>query len=250
MPTTRPRRSSCVSAPWRPNARGGGRRPRNCSGRRSRPETLSPRTTWASACSAAATAPGRRCGSGVPAEQGVPASAFEIGYIEEREGDLSEAERWYRQAAEGGDQDGTLNLAVVLEKRGDTAAAMEFYRRAWELGSDMAAFNLGRIYDNDGKGDLAMAAEWYERAAEWGNSSAAYNLGHVRLDQGDTAGQVAAWQRAADLKHPQAAYNIGLLFKNQGDEESAITWLRRSVEEFGDPAAADLLAELHERRGE
>jgi TPR repeat protein len=170
--------------------------------------------------------------------------------VEEQRGNLSEAERWYRQAAEGGHESGTLNLGALLEDRGDVSAAMDLYRRAWELGSDRAAFNLGKIYDDDGKGDVVAAAEWYERAAEWGNGGAAYNLGHVRLDQGDMAAQAAAWQRAADLKHPKAAYSLGVMFKRKGDEESAVTWLRRSVEEFGDTAAADMLADLHERHGD
>lgn len=184
------------------------------------------------------------------AERGVPAAAFEVGYVEERRGDLGEAERWYRQAAEGGHRGGTLNLAVLLEHRGEVPAAMDLYRRAWELGSDEAAFNLGRIHDDDGRGDLATAAEWYERAAERGNAGAAYNLGWVRHDQGDPAAQAKAWQRAADLRHPKAAYSLGVMFMRRGDEESAVTWLRRAVEEFGHAEAAGLLAEHHERRGD
>jgi TPR repeat protein len=184
------------------------------------------------------------------AEQGVPAAAFEVGYLEERAGDLDEAERWYRRAADGGHRSGILNLGVLLENRGEVPAAMELYHRAWELGDDRAAFNLGKIHDDDGKGDLAKAAEWYGRAAERGNGGAAYNLGHVQHDQGDLAGQTAAWQRAADLRHPKAAYSLGVMFRKQGDQNSAATWLRRAVEDFGHRQAADALADICERRGD
>lgn len=183
-------------------------------------------------------------------EQGVPAGAFEVGYVEERRGNLSEAERWYRQAADSGHSGGALNLGGLLERRGEVSAAMDLYRRAWELGEHKAAFNLGKFYDDEGKGDLATAAEWYERAAERGNAAAAYNLGYVRLDQGDGAAQVEAWKRAADLKHPNAAYGLGVQFNRQGDMESAVAWLRRSVEDIGHADAAGMLAAHHERRGE
>ncbi len=184
------------------------------------------------------------------ADEGVPAAAFEVGYLEARGGDPKEAERWYRRAAEGGHSGGILNLGVLLENQGDVPAAMDLYRRAWELGSSEAAFNIGKIHDDEGKGDLAKAAEWYERAAERGNGGAAYNLGHVRHDQGDPVAQAAAWERAAELGHPKAAYSLGRMFRRQGDENSAATWLRRSVEDFGHREAAGILAGICERRGD
>jgi TPR repeat protein len=185
------------------------------------------------------------------AEQGVPAAAFELGYLRESRGDLDEAERLYRLAADGGDRDGILNLGVFLENhRGDVPAAMEFYHRAWDLGDDRAAFNIGKIHDDDGRGDLALAAEWYGRAAERGNGGAAYNLGHVRRDQGDEAAMVAAWQLAAELGHPKAAYSLGVVFGRRGDARSAAVWLRRAVEEFGNTKAAGQLADIHERAGD
>jgi TPR repeat protein len=97
----------------------------------------------------------------VAAEAGVPDAAFQLGYLAETRNDHAEAERWHRQAAEGGHSGGMLGAGAALEKQGRKEEALTFYRRAWdEDADDMAAFNLGRIYDDDGKGDLAAAAEW------------------------------------------------------------------------------------------
>ncbi|MEV5828372.1 tetratricopeptide repeat protein [Spirillospora sp. NPDC052242] len=184
------------------------------------------------------------------ADLGFAASAFEVGYAMERKGDLSAAERWHRRAAEGGDAGGMLNLAAVLERKGGTAEAMDLYRRAWELGEDKAAFNLGRLYDDNGKGDLDAAATWYARAAERGNAGAAFNLGFVREDRGDLDGRDAAWRRAADLRHPKAAYSLGMARGRAGDEDAAVAWFRRAVQDDGSEAAADKLGEIYRYRGD
>ncbi|GAA2430752.1 hypothetical protein GCM10010191_50460 [Actinomadura vinacea] len=158
------------------------------------------------------------------AEQGVPSAAFEVGYGAEVRGDPEKAERWYRQAAEGGHQAGTLNLAVLLENRGQVPDAIDLFLSAWELGSDKAAFNLGRIYDDDGRGDLEKAAEWYGRAAGRGNAGAAYNLGHVRLDQRRPAAAVDAWERAAGLGHAKAPGALADILMKLGKPDQARFW--------------------------
>ncbi|WP_067811314.1 tetratricopeptide repeat protein [Actinomadura kijaniata] len=183
------------------------------------------------------------------AATGHAGSALELGLAAERRGEPEEAERRYREAADGGDPGGVLNLAVLVEKR-DVPAAMELYRRAWELGSHAAAFNLGRLYDDDGRGDLEQAATWYGRAAERGNAGAAFNLGFVCADRGDTGGMLASWRRAAELGHPRAAGALGDHHANGGDLDTAVTWFRRAVYEAGDEAAARRLDELYRAHGD
>ncbi|MFG2004325.1 DUF6882 domain-containing protein [Spirillospora sp. NPDC048911] len=187
----------------------------------------------------------------VAAEAGHPGAAFELGYIAETRNDYAGAERWHRQAAEGGHTGGMLGAGVALEKLGRKDEALTFYRRAWETGSsDKAAFNLGRLYDDDGKGDLAAAAEWYGRAAEKGNAAAAYNLGHVRSDQGDKAGQAEAWRLAVELKHPQAAFSLAFVHLENGDEDKAVGLWRQAVAEFAHEKAAENVATYYLRRDE
>ncbi|MEU5878813.1 DUF6882 domain-containing protein [Spirillospora sp. NPDC047279] len=186
----------------------------------------------------------------IAAEAGHPRAAFELGYLFETREDWPEAERWHRLADERGDEGGTLGAGVAVEKQGRVQEAMELFRRAWERGEDKAAFNLGRLYDDDGKGDLAAAAEWYGRAADKGNAGAAYNLGHVRSDQGDEAGKVAAWERARELKHPKAAFSLAFVHVKSGDEDKAVALWREAVEEFGDAKAAENVGTYYLRRGD
>jgi TPR repeat protein len=184
------------------------------------------------------------------AELGVPESAFEVGYAEEARGDLEQAERWYRQAAEGGHGGGYLNLGVLLGRRGAVDEAKQCYLRAWELDSDhKAAFNIGAIYDDDGKGDLVAAADWYGRAAERGNAGAAYNLGFVWQDRGEPDKQMEAWRRAADLQHPNAAHAIADVHLSQKNVDEGVTWLRRAVLEVGNKKAARKLGDIYTRSG-
>ena len=66
----------------------------------------------------------------------------------------------------------------------DYVEAAKWYRRAAEQGDDSAQFNLGRMYA-DGEGvaqDYVEAAKWYRRAAEQGDDSAQFNLGRMYAD--------------------------------------------------------------------
>ena len=184
------------------------------------------------------------------AEQGVAASAFEVGYVAETRGELAEAERWYRRAAEGGHGGGYLNLGSILRGRGAMDEAKHCFERAWELDSDAkAASNLGLIYDDDGKGDLVAAAEWYGRAADLGNAIAAYNLGFVWEDRGEPDKQLEAWQRAADLEHPNAAKAVADIHLKRRNVNEAVVWLRRAVLEVGNRNAAHKLGQIYRDAG-
>ena len=64
------------------------------------------------------------------------------------------------------------------EGLGDLGEAARWYRKAAEGGHAQAAFFLGRLY-SDKLGDWARAEPWYRRAAEGGNRA-----GREHLDQG------------------------------------------------------------------
>ncbi|MFI0405911.1 tetratricopeptide repeat protein [Actinomadura sp. 3N508] len=175
---------------------------------------------------------------------------YERGVQAQREGDLAEAERWYRQAVAGEHAGAYLNLGVILGERGDVDEAKQCYLRAWELASDdKAASNLGAIYDDDGKGDLVAAAEWYGRAADLGNAIAAYKLGFVWQDRGEPEKRMEAWRRAAELKHPNAADALAGLYLAQQDVNEGVTWLRRAVLEVGNKKSARRLSDIYANSG-
>jgi hypothetical protein len=53
-----------------------------------------------------------------------------LGAMLERRGQVDEAERWYRRAAEAGDVRGMGNLAAALDRRGDATEAARWHRLA------------------------------------------------------------------------------------------------------------------------
>ena len=110
-----------------------------------------------------------------------------------------------------------------------------WYRKAAEQGNADAQESLGRLYDSDQGGfhDYEQAAFWYRKAADQGNSNAEYMLGNLYLEgdgvpQYDT--EAAAWYRkAAEQGNADAQESLGRLYeKGQGlpkDYAEAYFWL-------------------------
>src|SRR5882724_7761889 len=97
--------------------------------------------------------------------------------------DYSEAEKWFRKAAERGHRFAQTSLGACYEKGGygllrEYSQAVNWYRKAAEQGEAYAQNNLGACYAN-GIGvskDRAEAVKWYRKAADQGNELAKTNL--------------------------------------------------------------------------
>ena len=97
--------------------------------------------------------------------------------------DKKEAAKWYRLAAEQGNQYAQFNLAL-LYKNGegvtqDYKEAVKWYRLAAEQGNAGAQNNLGHAYFN-GRGltqDYKEAVKWFRLAAVQANADAQASLG-------------------------------------------------------------------------
>jgi hypothetical protein len=120
-------------------------------------------------------------------------------------------------AVAGPFQDGfTKGFAAIV--RGDLAEAAKWFRLAAEQGHASAQYFLGTMYDG-GLGvpqDDAEAAKWYRLAAEQGLAEAQYNLG-VRYRKGDGVPQDYAeavkWYRlAAEQGLAEAQSNLGVMY--------------------------------------
>jgi TPR repeat protein len=105
-------------------------------------------------------------------------------------GNLPQALKEFRAAAEKGDADCQYNLALMYEQglgvAKDEKEAVVWYRKSAEQGNSNAQFNLGVMYEN-GRGtavDFAQANQWYRKAAVQGDALAIGNLGmlYVRGD--------------------------------------------------------------------
>jgi len=85
--------------------------------------------------------------------------------------EYAKAMRWYRVAADGGDDEAQFTIAMAYEHgdglEQDYAEAMRWYRKAADQGNIDAQYEIGLLYAN-GLGvprDLTQAQEWMQKAA-------------------------------------------------------------------------------------
>lgn len=89
-------------------------------------------------------------------------------------GDLNEAARLYRKAADQGDANAQYNFTE----------AARLYRKAADQGDAKARYNLGAMY-REGQGvplDNAEAVRWFRKAADQGDARGQFNLGVMYRD--------------------------------------------------------------------
>ena len=98
---------------------------------------------------------------------------------------LAAAARWYREAADRGNDFAQAELGYMYYKGEgvpkNLAAAARWYRKAANQGNDFAQAALGYMYQK-GEGvpkDLVAAARWYRKAADQGNEVAQFKLGYM-----------------------------------------------------------------------
>ena len=85
---------------------------------------------------------------------------------------------WYRKAAEAGQPDAPMPLAIALDEGGGVAPspaeALPWYLKAAESGNAEALYRLALLYDR-GRGtraDFVRARDYYSRAAALGHKEA------------------------------------------------------------------------------
>jgi TPR repeat protein len=145
-----------------------------------------------------------------------------------------------RRAAQAGDNDAQVNLALVLITRLDPpelAEARAWLTRAAEAGNIAAQSNLGLLLSTRlDPPELAEARTWLTRAAEAGPAFAQYNLGLLlanRLDPPELAEARTWWTRAAEAGDANAQHDLGLLLFTRLDPPEvaeARTWLTKGAE--------------------
>ena len=193
--------------------------------------------------------------SEIPATDSDKAIAFYNDGVARMQGDgvpqsMSEAGKFFRQAAELGHPGAQHNLGVLcLSGRGvtqDLAEAKAWLQKSADQGIAEAQFKLASIYAN-GIGvpqDFKEAVAWVRKAAEQGHIEAAYNLATLYVQgQGvepDLA-EAARWYLAAAEKGKAAAQsNMGVFYASgrgvKQDFAEANKWFRKAAEQ-GHPLA-------------
>lgn len=133
------------------------------------------------------------------------ASAYVLlGFVTEHAGDVADAERWYRKAADRGDTLACNRLGRILADRGAGQEAIGYLEQAAEAGYKGAYVTLGKLHRD-------RALHWLTEGAEAGDPDAAFHLAELVLRPGNVQ-EATRWYRvAAATGHPNAAFTVHIL---------------------------------------
>ena len=182
---------------------------------------------------------------------------FHIAKLMAERGDLAEADKHLRRAAEINPKNDIIqsNLALVLARQGNLAEATKHFHRALEINpKDSATLNnMGITLAQQGKLDEAI--HHFERALEIRprDASGHTNLANVLLARGDLDGATKHLRLAIEIDPADADnhYNFAMVLAQRGSLAEATHHLRRVVElKPGDAAAANNLAVTLAKQGE
>jgi TPR repeat protein len=170
--------------------------------------------------------------------------------------DLDIAKYYYDRAANLGDADAQVSLALLLHSDqagvADIQRALALYERAAAEGHPDALFNLGVTYEMGDRVpiDQNKAIRYYELAAESGHQGARFNLANYlrqRVDPNDQSKAVSYYSHAAKAGHIGAAFNLAWMYHHgvgvPVDADTALEWYRLAAS-GGDSEAALCAAEL------
>lgn len=171
------------------------------------------------------------------------AGPLEDGVAAYKRGDFDAALRAWRPLAERGVVDAEFNLGsmyyVGLNVPRDYAEALRWYRRAADRGNDAKAqINIGYMYaEGDGASqDRNEALRWYRRAADQGVAQGQFKVGQA-YEFGEGVAQdydeARKWYRlAADQGYRGAMMSLGSLYDGRHgvprNDQEAWKWFKRA----------------------
>lgn len=209
----------------------------------------------------------------VAIQHGDPNALATRGLVAERNGDLADAEQWYRRAqpasvpaaqrlaklcldrgdteavvawllpsATDGNPTSAVQLAAVYEEKvGDAERAEHWYREAAARTGGFAAYRVAKIHA--GYGDDEIAERWLRRAVEDGYGTAAHDIGEIMLRRGLATVAEQWYRKAFELGHIEAAFDVGAIMAARGLDEQAQRWWAKALISRGiDVPADELLA--------
>lgn len=155
-----------------------------------------------------------------------------------KRGEIREAERLLRQAAEMKDTLAMSFLARLLEKRGARAEAERWYRQAAESGETLSMLTLGHMCMN--AGDLAQAAYWYRRYIDHGHTLGKVHLATVHEARGEKDQAGILYREVEQGGDVVALKALGDQWKSAGRPDAARRVYRKSAQAGYAPAKAAL----------
>jgi len=139
-------------------------------------------------------------------------------------------------------------LAVELERRRSVSEAVRWYREAAIHGHFPAAHRLGLVEHR--VGNLSAAERWYRIAASTGDAHYVIKLGEFCYEKYGIASAESVWQQIK-MTDTRNAVGIGSFLQRKGELPEAVTWYVLAVDR-GDDAALERLERIvdHSNVGE
>lgn len=176
------------------------------------------------------------------------------------EQNYTEANKWYKQAAEQGNAESQRNMGIIYENGyegvKDYAQAIKWYLLAADQGDRVAEYRLGNMYykGNGFERDHKKAFEWFRRSAEKDYSYAQFRVGYMyESGEGVTKDfeESKYWyELAAKNGSISAKANLGYLyFQGRGVKQDYVKAVRlfRQAADKGNPYALYRLGEAYHK---
>ena len=174
-------------------------------------------------------------------------------------GNYAEAVKWYRKAANKGDNKARNDLGNCyyggegVEK--DELEAVRWFWDAAVQGDTEAQNSLGDCYyyGSGVKESITDAAEWYQGAADQGHVGAQNQLGNCYYEMLDYKEAAECYKKSAHQGCADAQNNLGDCYYSgigvDQDYEKAVKWYQKAAEQ-GHTAAQNKLGECYYKLGE
>ncbi len=151
--------------------------------------------------------------------------------------DFNKAKHWLEKSAMQGNIEARHGLGYVYEQMGDMANALKHYKIAADKNHAPSIISLAMSYSmGDGvEVDAKKAYELFLKAANLNDPFAQYMTG-FNLFHGngveENIPEAAQWyMKAAERGEEHAQYEIGMIFEMGGDIESAKKWYAKAAEQ-------------------
>lgn len=159
---------------------------------------------------------------------------FKIGfYYENKEENIELAKHWYENAIQVGDTVGLVRMGHICRDEEDYKNAEKYYKEAADKGDDYGMYYLGIFYEYY-EYDEKKGVKWYKKAAEKDNDDAMVKMGRYCKKQEKYQEAMSWLKKAADKENAEAYNLIGIMYTNgegvKADPRMAFEWFEKSAE--------------------
>ena len=153
---------------------------------------------------------------------------------------LTLSQKWFSLAAQNGNLEAEVGLALICEAQGNYIQAHGIMKRAAKRGCVTAQSNLGITYSRGNpciKQDYYEAAKWMTKAAKQGEPEALSNLAGLYANglgvQKNIAKALKLWEESANKNYAPAQTNLGFVYFLgnivRKDYAQAESWLLKAL---------------------